>query len=175
MGSYSVDQHIRHVKGDPGWGPTLQFSASGVWWVSFSIIQLWMLAGGERKAMVTCDSAVSSCFRGCSTFSTGISNHRLLPHIPSIHLSTVNSSPLPGIVPQTLSSSSQPLFFQGTCVLVRAIYGWSKDCLIPFPFSVLHRPALSLPALNVSPLSQTIAPMWVSDPFFSSPTHWVQF
>jgi len=30
----------------------------------------------------------------------------LLPHIPSIHLSTVNSSPLPGIAPQSLKSSS---------------------------------------------------------------------
>ena len=42
-------------------------------------------------------------------FSTGISHHNLLPHIPSIHLSTVNSSPHPGIAPQSLNSSSQPL------------------------------------------------------------------
>ena len=41
--------------------------------------------------------------------STGISPHDLLPHIPSIHLSTVNSSPRPGVAPQSLSSSSQPL------------------------------------------------------------------
>ena len=33
-----------------------------------------------------------------------------------------------------------------------------------------HRSAISLPALNVSPLTQTIAPMWGSDPCFSSPT-----
>ena len=31
--------------------------------------------------------------------STGISHHNLLPHIPSICLSTVNNSPFPGIVP----------------------------------------------------------------------------
>ena len=33
-----------------------------------------------------------------------------------------------------------------------------------------HRPAVSLSALNVSLLTQTIAPMWGSDSFFSSPT-----
>ena len=33
----------------------------------------------------------------------------LLPHIPSICLSAVNSGPHPGIVPQSLKSSSQPL------------------------------------------------------------------
>ena len=33
-----------------------------------------------------------------------------------------------------------------------------------------HRSADSLSALNVSPLTQTITPMWGSDPCFSSPT-----
>ena len=41
--------------------------------------------------------------------STGISHHSLLPHIPSIHLSTINSSPFPGVAPQSLISSSQLL------------------------------------------------------------------
>ena len=41
--------------------------------------------------------------------SAGISHHNLLPHIPSIRLSTVNSSPHPGIAPQSLNSSSHPL------------------------------------------------------------------
>ena len=45
--------------------------------------------------------------------STGISHHNLLPHTPSLHLSAVNSSPRPGIVPQTLNSSSQPLQLSG--------------------------------------------------------------
>ena len=34
-----------------------------------------------------------------------------------------------------------------------------------------HRSAASLLDLNVSPLTQIIAPMWGSDPCFSSPTH----
>ena len=45
--------------------------------------------------------------------STSISHHNLLPHIPSIHLSTVNSSPCPGIAPQSLNSSSQLLHLPG--------------------------------------------------------------
>ena len=45
--------------------------------------------------------------------SSGISHHNLLPHIPSVHLSTVNSSPHPGFAPQSLNSSSQPLHFLG--------------------------------------------------------------
>ena len=45
--------------------------------------------------------------------STGISHNSLLPHIPSILLSTVNSSPRPGIAPQSLNSSSQWLLLSG--------------------------------------------------------------
>ena len=45
--------------------------------------------------------------------SSGISHHDLLPHIPSICLSTVNSSPRPGISPQSLNSSSQTLQLPG--------------------------------------------------------------
>ena len=40
--------------------------------------------------------------------STGISHHNLLPHTPSICLSTVKTSPCPGIAPQSLNSISQP-------------------------------------------------------------------
>ena len=74
--------------------------------------------------------------------STGISHHNLLPHIPSIHLSAVNSSLCPGIAPQSLNSSSQPLCLPGdlhpcpgydlppsrVCMVA------SKDCLILIPF-----------------------------------------
>ena len=59
--------------------------------------------------------------------STGISHHSLLPHIPSIRLSAVNSSPRPGIAPQSLNSSSQPLCHLG--------YVWRQQgCLILIPF-----------------------------------------
>ena len=45
--------------------------------------------------------------------STGTSHHNLLPHIPLIHLSAVNSSPCPGIALQSLNSSSQQLCLPG--------------------------------------------------------------
>ena len=45
--------------------------------------------------------------------STGISHHSLLPPTPLIHLSTVNSSPLHGIAPQSLNSSLLPLCLPG--------------------------------------------------------------
>ena len=45
--------------------------------------------------------------------STGISHHDLLPHIPLICLSAVNSSPHLAIAPQSLNSNSQPLSLPG--------------------------------------------------------------
>ena len=80
---------------------------------------LYCSAGrGGREAMVmapppTLDSAVSPCFHVCLAFRPGISHHDLLPHIPSICLSTVTSSPHPGTAPQSLNSSSQPLHLPG--------------------------------------------------------------
>ena len=66
--------------------------------------------------------------------STGISHHNLLPHIPSICLSAVNSSPCPGIAPQFLNSSSQPLHLPGHLIPTWGTYGCGKDCLILIPF-----------------------------------------
>ena len=76
--------------------------------------------------------------------STGISHHSLLPHIPSICLSTVNSSPRPGIAPQSLNSSSQLLCLQGTCIPVQGMYGCSKNCLILIPFRLPQISCFSL-------------------------------
>ena len=61
--SCSVDPRIGHLKGHPGWGPTLQFSASGVGRASLSLLQLAMLAPPPTR-----DSAVSPCFHGCPAF-----------------------------------------------------------------------------------------------------------
>ena len=98
-----------------------------------------MLLCGKREAMVmavppTLDSALLPCFHGAWLSSTGISHHNLLPHIPLIHLSAVNSSPHPGIAPQSLNSSSQPLCLPGTCTPVWGMHGCSKDYLIFIPF-----------------------------------------
>ena len=90
--------------------------------------------------------------------STDISHHNLFPHTTLICLSAVNSSPYPGIAPQSLNSSSQSLHLPGDWCPFWGMYGCSKDCMILIPFR-LPQIAVSLEALNVSPLTQTIAPM----------------
>ena len=78
-----------------------------------------MLVLGERDAMVVGlhPVCVTQQYRLDSMAawhsSTGISHHKLLLRIPSIHLSTVNSSPRSGVAPQSLNSSPQPLHLLG--------------------------------------------------------------
>ena len=99
VGSYSVVPHIRCLMG-------------------LSLVQLLLMACGESEATVkapplpvTQQYLLASMAAQLS--STGISHHSLLRHTPSIHLSTVNSSTYPGIAPQSLNSSSQPLYLPG--------------------------------------------------------------
>ena len=82
----------------------------------------------------------------------------------------VNSSPHPGVAPQSLNSSSQLLHLLGDLCPCPGMYGCGKDCLFSFHLGC-HRSAVSLSSLNVSPLTQTVALMWGLDPCFSSPTH----
>ena len=124
------DRCVRHLKGHPGWGPALCSSVHQVFDGPASLLfncRCWYV---EREAMVmaaptTCDSAVSPCFHGAWLSSTGISHHSLLPHTPSICLSTVNTSPCLGIVPQSLNSSSQPLHLPGDlCPCLGSAWLW---------------------------------------------------
>ena len=99
LGSYSVVQ-TKHLKGQPLYGSAVNAGC------------------GEREAMVTLHPVhVTPQHRLASMAarlsSTGISHHSLLPHIPSVCLSTVNSSLLSGIAPQSLNPSSQPLHLPG--------------------------------------------------------------
>ena len=71
--------------------------------------------------------------------STGIS-HDLLPPIPSIHLSEVNSSPCPGISPQCLDSSSQLLHRPGALYPCPEYVWLQQGLLILIPFG---RPQVS--------------------------------
>ena len=138
---------------------------------------LHMLAYEARKALVvasppTHDSAVSPCFHGCRAFL-----HRLFPpQSPSHPLNPPLRSqqqPSSGIAPQSLNSSSQPLRSPGD-LLPCLGYVWLQQGLSDSHSTGVnensHRSAVSLPALDVSPLTQTIALMWGSDPCFSSPT-----
>ena len=119
-----------------------------------------------------CDSALLPCSHGCPAFF----NRHFPPHSPPshplIHLSAVNSSPHPGIAPQSLNSSSQPLSFLGTCIPVPvrgAMYGYSKDCLIFISFKLPHVSCFGLkcfssysdncPDVRIRPLLQFSHPL----------------
>ena len=66
--------------------------------------------------------------------STCVSHHSLLPHIPLLCFSAVNSSPHAGIAPQSLNSSSQPLPLPEDPTFYLAYVWLCKDCLILIPF-----------------------------------------
>ena len=132
-----------------------------------------MLVCGDREAMVMApslmhDSAVSPCFHGCLAFLHRHFPPQSLPSQPLNLSLCIQQQPSPWDCSQSLDSSSQPL-----CLLedLHPCPGYTccgKDCLMLIPFGC-HRSAISLSALNVSPLTQTIAPMWGLDPCFSSP------
>ena len=101
LGSYSVDRQVRHLMGQP-----LYCSATDAGSVGREGLWRWL----HPLHMTQCYGLASMASQ---LSSTGISYHNLLLHIPSIHLSTVNSSPCPGIAPQSLNSISQLLHFPG--------------------------------------------------------------
>ena len=97
-----------------------------------------MLVCGEREALgmappTTHDSVVSPCFHAAQLSSIGIPHHNLLPHPPYSHLSTVNSSPCPGIAPQSLNSSSQQLCLPGDLHCCLGYVWLQQNCLIIIP------------------------------------------
>ena len=164
LGSYSVDLHVRHLNGHPGWGPSLLFSESGIWWASLSIAQLQMLVCGEREAMViapppTHDSAISPCFHGSPAFL-----HRPFPPQspshpldPSLHSqqqpSPWDCSTIPKLQLPAATPSRGPASLSRVCMFMVTI--------VCFLFHLgCHRSSVSLSALNVSSLTQTIALMW---------------
>ena len=135
-----------------------------------------MLACAGREAMVTapsltCDSAVSPFFHGYLAFL-----HQHFPlqsppsHLlnPSLHsqqqplpwdFSTIHKLQLPATAPS-----------RGPVSLSRVCMATAKTVCFSFHLSC-HKSAVSLSALNVSPLTQTLALLWGLDPCFSSPTH----
>ena len=136
--SLAVDWHIRHLKGHPGWCPPLFFSVLAFDGPACLTAQLSMLACPEREALVMAlPLSVTQQYRLASKAtwisSTGFSHHTLFLHIPLICLSVVISSPYPGIAPQFLNPSSQPVHLLGDlCPCPGCVYG--KDCLILIQF-----------------------------------------
>ena len=133
-----------------------------------------MLVCWGREAMVMVppplrDSAVSPCFRDCLAFlhshnpPQSSPSHPLDPSLCSQQepspwdCSTITKLQLPPAAP-----SRGPAFLSGVCMAV------AKTIWFSFHLGC-HRSAVSLSALNVSPLTQTIAWMWGSDPPGSVP------
>ena len=134
-----------------------------------------MLACCKTEAMVTAppptrDSAVSSCFHGCPAFL----HRRFPPQFPPSHPRNLSlrsqQQPLPWDcsripklqLPAAVASRGFASLFGVCMAAARTVW---------FSFHLgCHRSAVSRSALNVSRLTQTIAPLWRSDPCFSSPT-----
>ena len=98
-----------------------------------SLVQLPMLAYGEKESMVmaaprpmTQQYHLSSLAAGLS--STGISHHNLLPHS--------QQQPSSWDCSQSLNSSSQPLRLPGDLHPCLGYVGCGKDCLILSPFKL---------------------------------------
>ena len=173
LGSFSVVQCTGHIEGPLG-GVLLCGSAclafmSGIWWASLSIVQLPMLACGGREAMVmalspTRDSAVWPCFHSCPTFL----HRHFPPQSPPSH--PLNPSLRSQQQPSPRDCSTIPKFQLPATAPSRVCMAAARTVWFSFHLGC-HRSAVSLSALNVSPLTQSTAPMWGSDPCFSSLTH----
>ena len=128
--------------------------------------QYWRVEGREAMVMAPPpmhDSAVLLCSHGCPAF---LHMHFSLQSPPSHPLSLFfrNQQQLsPGdssTIPKLQLSAAVP---SGVCMAAART--------VCFSFHLgRHRSAVPLSALTVSPLTQTIALMWASDPYFSSPT-----
>ena len=127
-----------------------------------------MQARRGREAMVmapppTRDSAVWPCFHGCQAF---------------LHLQFPPQSPLSHPLHPSLCSRQQPSPWDCSTIPKLQLQATlpSRICMavartVGFSFHLgCHRSAVPLSALNVSPLPQAVAPLWGSDPCFSSPT-----
>ena len=117
----------------------------------------------------THDSAVSPCFHGCLVFLHRHFPPQSPPSHPldlSLHSqqqpSPCDRSTIPKLHLPVAAPSRGPASLSGVCrAAARTVcFYFDLGC---------HRSAVSLSALNVSPLIQTIAPMWGLVPCFSSP------
>ena len=174
LGPYSVGRFFRHLKGSPG-GILLCTSVGRAFDGQASLLlscQWWCV---ERKRLWSWLQLLHVIQQYCLASkaawlsSTGISHYNLLsnPLNPALcsqqqplhqDCSTILKLQLPATAP------SRRLVFLPSIYMAFARTVW-------FSFhSGCHRSAVSLSALNVSPLTQTIAPLWGSDSCSSFPT-----
>jgi len=176
LGSFSVFRCIRHIEGRPLAGvllcssvyqafdgPVSLLSSCQCWPVREERLWWWL-----HSLCMTQQYCLASLAAWLS--STGISHHDLLPHIPSTRLCS-QQQPLPwdcSSVPRLQLPATAPS--RGSTSLSGVCMAASRTVWFSFHLGC-HRSVVSLSALNVSPLTQIIAPMWGSDPCFCSPTH----
>ena len=154
MGSYSVVQCVRRLSDR-----------------LTSIVQLPILVCEERG------------YGDGSTHYVWLSSIALLPWLlgfpPQAFPSTISSLTSPwSLSPQSTAALTLGLLhnpqtpapshctLQGTCIPVQGMNGYGKDCLILIPFRLPQISSFSLKCFS----SNSVTPMWGSDPCFSSPT-----
>ena len=163
LASYSVVWRVRHLNGHPRWGPSLLFSQAfdGP---GFLLLSCRCCQCGDREAVVmtpppTHDSAISPCFHGCLDFL-----HRHFPPQspshpldPSLHSQQQPSPWDCSTIPKLQLSAATPP--RGPASLSRVRMAVARTVCFSYHLGC-HRSPVSLSALNVSPLTQTIALMW---------------
>ena len=153
------------LKGAPGWGPTLWFCVR-----CLKGQPLYCSAANagivgterERETLVMApppmhESAVLPCFHGFppQAFPTTISSLTSPQSISPQSTAALpwDCSTIPKLHLSAIAPSREPMSLSNVCVAAaRTVW---------FSFHLgCHRSAVSLSALNVSPLTHTIAPMW---------------
>ena len=121
---------------------------------------------------LTCDSAVSPCFRGCLAFlhrhfpPQSPLSHPLHPSLPSRQQpSPWDCSTIPKLQLPASAPSRRPAFLPG------GMYGCGKDCLMIIPFRLPQISCFTLSLKCFSSDSDNCPAVGIgSDPCFSSPT-----
>ena len=118
---------------------------------------------------LTCDSAVSPCFHGCLAFL----HQHFPPQSPPSHLLNPSlhsqQQPLPwdcSTIPKLQLPATAPS--TGPVSLSRICMATAKTVCFLFHLSC-HKSAVSLSALNISPLTQTLALVWEIGPLLQFP------
>ena len=134
---------------------------------------------GGREAMMmspplACDSAALPLFHGCPAFL-----HRYLPTTVSSLTPPWSVSPQStgalawGLLHNPQTPAPNSCAFRGSVSLSGVCVAAARAVWFSFHLGC-HRSAVSLSAVSVSPLTQTVTPLWGSDPCFCSPTCWGQ-
>ena len=132
------------------------------WWEAFRSSSLATLPLGFNCGFIS-TSACGLSFGFCSWGCPG--------GLASVPMRTWSTAPSPWCCSTILKLQlSVPAPSRGPVSLSSVCMAATRTLWFSFHLG-RHRSAVSLSSLNVSPLTQTVAPTWGLDPCFSSPTH----